>query len=52
MLPIKDVDSVYGDNVLVVVHKNPREVPMKTALTTKMPRAMEMIRFVLDIGIE
>lgn len=41
------MDSVCGDKEPVVVHKNPKEVPMKTALTTKMEMETERRRFVL-----
>lgn len=45
-LRIKDVDSVCGDKELVAVHKNPKAVPTKMALMTKMPMAMGKKRFV------
>lgn len=45
-LRTNDVDSVYGDKELVVVHKNPKVVPMKMAPTTKMPMTMAKKRFV------
>lgn len=44
LLRTNDVDSVYGDKEPVVVHKNLKAVPMKTALTTKMEMGTERRR--------